>query len=85
MGTTYNGWKNRQTWNCALWVSNDEGLYIVAREYVQRRKDAGKRASWNGFINSAGLDGARTPDNIAYDGTRLDRRALGAMLYELVS
>ena len=28
----YNGWKNYETWNCALWLGNDEGLYNLARE-----------------------------------------------------
>jgi hypothetical protein len=25
---TYNGWKNWQTWNVALWFGSDEGLYL---------------------------------------------------------
>ena len=28
----YSGWKNRQTWNVALWLGNDEGLYNLMRE-----------------------------------------------------
>jgi len=24
---SYNGWKNWETWNVALWLGNDEGLY----------------------------------------------------------
>jgi hypothetical protein len=31
---TYNGWKNYPTWNVALWLDNDEGLYNATRETV---------------------------------------------------
>lgn len=30
----YNGWTNYETWNCALWLDNDEGSYHWAREIV---------------------------------------------------
>lgn len=39
---TYNGWKNRSTWNVALWIGNDEGLYRDAVETVRRYQKAGK-------------------------------------------
>lgn len=29
----YQGWKNWETWNVALWFGNDRGLYNAVREY----------------------------------------------------
>ena len=81
---SYNGWKNRQTWNVALWVQNDEGLYREAVDYAQRARRRGKRVSYSTFVSAAGLVGQRTPDNISYTGVRLDRAALSEMLRELV-
>ena len=37
---TYNGWTNRETWAANLHITNDQGLYESAREYVQDSLDA---------------------------------------------
>ena len=29
--TEYNGWSDWTTWNCALWIGGDEGLYNIAK------------------------------------------------------
>jgi hypothetical protein len=29
---SYNGWENYETWNVALWINNEEGLYNLAME-----------------------------------------------------
>ena len=75
----HNGRKNRQTWNVALWVQNDESLYRYALAY----KKASKRPSRRGFVQFASLEGRRTPDNIAFDGSRLDYKSLSKMIREL--
>jgi hypothetical protein len=31
----YNGWENYETWNVALWLSNDQGSYYHCREIAQ--------------------------------------------------
>ena len=31
----YNGWPNYETWNVALWFSNDEGIYNLTRRIVK--------------------------------------------------
>lgn len=80
--TTYNGWKNRQTWNIALWIGNDEGLYRSAVEFM--RKYTGKRP-YSAFVVASGLVNKRTPDRIGYSGTKLDRVALNEFMWELVS
>ncbi|NBX51157.1 hypothetical protein EBT25_14825 [bacterium] len=32
LDVSYNGWENYETWNVALWINNNEGLYHLAQE-----------------------------------------------------
>lgn len=72
--TEYNGWKNRATWNVALWLCNDEGLYNAMVDYCRERGN--QRKTYMGFVRYAGLVGARTPDNFKFTGKSLDYKAL---------
>lgn len=81
---TYQGWKNRATWNVALYVNNDEPLYRSAVAYVTRRKAEGKKPSWGGFLAYSGMAEDKTPDGFKYGGSRLDYKALSEMLNELL-
>ena len=80
MDKTYNGWKNRQTWNVALWIGNDEGMYRAAVDFARSCKS---RAVYRLFVEREGLAGSNTPDGIKWDGSKLDYRALNAMMREL--
>jgi hypothetical protein len=39
---SYNGWKNWQTWNVNLWLSNDEGMYMTCRAAKHRQEPGGR-------------------------------------------
>ena len=71
--SSYLGWKNYETWNVALWLSNDAGLYDLARQYRHWGYD---RLA----VALAGLGVTETPDGVAYDDSDIDVEALDQML-----
>lgn len=80
--TTYNGWKNRQTWNCALWIQNDEGLYTAAVNFMKSYKGLKPYAA---FIRSQYMQEDKTPDGIKWMSTRTCYSELNEMMKEMVS
>ena len=57
----YNGWKNRATWNAALWLGNgDEGTYRAARDMVRSHKRADQATAIRDFCFE--IWGTKTPD-----------------------
>ena len=53
----YNGWSDWTTWNCALWIGNEEGLYNMARNCVD----------YIDFINNVIDFLPKTPDGAIWD------------------
>ena len=71
---SYNGWKNRATWNVALWIQNDEGLYNFAKQcgtyenFVEQMREVGY---------------TETPDKVAYNDSALDLPRLEELFTDL--
>ena len=65
---TYNGHKNWNHWNVALWIANDESLYSMARECIGSSPtvDAAARAMLTEFWKRKNL---ATPDGAPYTFT----------------
>ena len=76
---TYNGWANYETWNVALWIQNDEGLYEMARDFRY-----GTLHPYGDFIYSLLECGVKeTPDGVPFSHPDLDYDELNAMMEEL--
>ncbi len=68
---TYNGWKNHETWNVALWIQKDEGWYAIAREVTDYKM-------WLRAICES-----KTLDGVNLFGKELDVSALDEMILDL--
>ena len=57
LNQTYNGWENYETWNVALWIDNDEGLYNIARRCVDYKQ----------FVENISEFMTQTPDGVEWN------------------
>lgn len=67
----YQGHTSKAAWNVSLWISNDEGLYTLAKECIATTKTLDEAA--NRLYDF--LEGQKTPDGFSYNRTNI-RRAL---------
>ena len=75
----YNGWSNYETWNVALWIGNDEGLYNLAKEC----KDYAEFREQMEEINHFDKIAYRSPDGVAWNDSGLDVRELDELITDL--
>ena len=62
---SYNGHKNWNHWNVSLWISNDEGLYNLARENIRQARTKDQAAEYLlETLHSCGV--TETPDGAPY-------------------
>jgi hypothetical protein len=72
--TTYNGWTNYETWNVALYIQNDEGLYNACREM----------SDYQEVVNLMREVGSKeTPDGVKWSSKKINRIELNEMLKDL--
>ena len=76
---TYNGWANYETWNVALWIQNDMGLYNLACDVVRNG------GTYFELINAIFLNcgATKTPDNVAWDDANIDGIEVNEMMSDL--
>ena len=71
---TFNGWTNYETWNVALYIQNEYGLYELAKEID----------SYETFIDMMReLGSLETPDQVAWNDSGIDHDEINEMLKEL--
>ena len=56
---SYNGWENYETWNVALWINNEEGLYHLAME-------AGNYEDFMDCLEAVSFNDLSTPDGVSF-------------------
>jgi len=79
MENSYNGWKNRQTWNVMLWINNDEPLYRSAVDFM---KSYTGNTPYVDFIYDMELELSSTPDKCPWIDGSLDYVALNEAMNE---
>lgn len=74
---TYNGHKNWTQWNVSLWINNDEGLYQLALNCVNRYPKAKDSAARHllGRLKDGGI--TRTPDGAEYSFSSIRAALVG--------
>ena len=73
-----NGYANEQTYNVALWILNDEGLYNFAKTFRNRPKPY---AELKDNLREVGT--TETPDKVSYNDSSLNEEELNQVIREL--
>ena len=72
--STYNGHKNYETWNVALWINNDQGFYALAQEFNTYYELLI-------YLQNNSID--ETPDGVDFEHDALDYAALNELVKEI--
>lgn len=77
----YNGWKNYETWNVALFINNEEPLYRQAKLFAERFGN--DPHPYTHFLHCFALHGLKTADGVRYDDRRVSRTEMDSLFREL--
>ena len=80
--STYEGWKNYETWNCALWINNDYPLYLSATIFMKAYRGIKPYRDW---VKIAGLENSQTKDGCKWLSSKLSYAELNQMMEGLNS
>jgi hypothetical protein len=72
---SYNGWENYETWNVALWINNDEGLYHLAME-------AGNYEDFVDALEAVSFNAKSTPDGVSYRDPKVNVVQLNSDVFD---
>lgn len=76
--TGYNGWRNYETWNVALWIDNEPALYRLARSLRNRNNPYSQFAQ---YMFDAGS--VATPDGVCWNDPQVDTEELDSIFEDM--
>ena len=84
--TTYNGWKNWETWNLTFWILENKFLYETARACVLYCGE--NETPWDKFVRCM-MEGeigqylGKTGDGVSWNDPKVSTQEMNTFLYDL--
>lgn len=81
----YNGWSNYETWNVALWIGGDEGLYSIAKECKESAHPYQEFVNILKSVNTGEMASItyQTPDGVAWSDSGINKDEVNEYIREL--
>ena len=79
----FQGWKNYETWNVALYINNERNIYEAAKEFMKKYKGRSPYIDFT-YNNIYFYKHPKTPDGVRWNSNKLSRTELNEMLFDLL-